>query len=262
MKSLPTISRVLSLILICGTTCANNNGFLPGDAFFPTTLTSDDVGRLDAKNANSLVFDYSPLGGYEMAFCGYAGYFRARLPNLGDEFIRNLRKAYNHVRENYEDRKLIEVRSNGKTTLKETNGMRVLFYPQEFEFPKHKLGLQYNEAWVEEVMKFGHSRGLMRLCCLVPDPDAIMESWRDAKDVPALQAELPKVELKPVPETLEPITIRVPVKAYVLDSRPLIRYFNPPADDAEHIGVLCVSSTGIEEISYEDDSWHREEVSP
>lgn len=262
MKFLLAIVRVLPLILICGTACANNNGFLPGDAFFPTELTSEDVGRLDAKNANSLIFDYSPLGGYEMAFCGYAGYFRARLPNLGEPFVRNLRKAYDHVRENYEERKLIETRTNGKTTLRETNGVRVLFYPEEFEFPKRKLGLQYNEGWVEEVMKFGHPRGMMRLCCLVHDADAIMESWRDAKDVPGLQAELPQLELKPVPETLEPITILRPVKAYVLDSRPLIRYFNPPEDDVEHIGVVCVSSTGIEEVSYKDGEWKRDEVEP
>jgi hypothetical protein len=53
---------------------ANNNLFLPGDAFFPTELTADTLAELDGGGEEPPIFTYSNLGGYEGAFCGYAGY--------------------------------------------------------------------------------------------------------------------------------------------------------------------------------------------
>ena len=233
---------------------------MPGDAFFPTKLTAEKLAHLKSDTEYPLIFEYSSLGGYEGAFCGWAGYERAKILGVDKPFIDNLTRAYGWVRENCEEKELIEIEKNGTKTLRETNGVRVLFYPKEFKFPKFRLGLQYNENWTTEVMKFGHPPRSFRLCCLVNEADAVMESWRDATSVAALKAELPDVELKPVPETTEPVTIRGPVKAFVMDSRPLAKYFNPPEDGDEFLAVLAVDSSGIVEISHEDGEWKRKAI--
>lgn len=251
-------------LFVCAMLCrgadANNNRFLPGDAFFPTELTAEKLAQLKSDPEHPPIFEYSSLGGYEGAFCGYAGYGRAKIPGVDKPFIDNLTRAYRWVRENCEAKELIEVEREGKITLRETNGVRVLFYPKDFEYPKFRLGLQYNENWVAEVMKFGHPPRSFRLCCLVDEADAVMESWRDATSVAALKAELPEVELKPVPETTEPATIRGPVKAFVMDSRPLAKYFNPPEDGDEDVSILVVDSSGIVEISYDDGELKRKKI--
>jgi len=66
---------------------ANNNLFLPGDAFFPTVLTADELGRLKADPDKPPVFEYSSFGGYEGAFCGYARFNRGRISDLDAAFI-------------------------------------------------------------------------------------------------------------------------------------------------------------------------------
>ena len=183
--------------------------------YFPTTLTLADVERLTSEGDDVPTFRYSSLGGYEGAFCGYAGYLHAQVPGLSPEFRRNLRDAYRFAREHYEARMLQEVKTNGKVDLVEVNGISVLLYPREFEFPKFCFGLRYNENWTEECMKFGHTRHV-RLCELVDDKEAIMLSWRDSKFVPPLKAKLPTIELKPVPATETPVTIQDNIKAIVL----------------------------------------------
>ena len=84
------MSLVCCLTLaFCNVTAANNNLFLPGDAFFPTTLTADALARLKADDKNPPVFKYSTFGAYEFAFCGYAGYNRAKVPCIDVNAGRN-----------------------------------------------------------------------------------------------------------------------------------------------------------------------------
>lgn len=230
----------------------NNNFFLPGDAFFPTELTQEDVAKLKADATNPPVFRYSALGGYDGAFCGFAGYSRATIPALDEAFVANLKSAYARVRE-FEWRELREVDQDGVTTLVETNPARVLFYRHDFDFPRLKLGLQYNENWVAEVMKFGHARHQIRLCCLVNHAEAVMESWRDATDVAALTVSLPQVELRRSADVDEPITIDDRLKAIVLGSEPLTTYFRP--EEYETPPVVVVDSAGITELTYRDRKW-------
>lgn len=258
-RCLPVHAVVAAVLFVCSAR-ANNNFFLPGDAFFSTRLTEDKLDRLKPDAKDGPVFEYSSLGGYEFAFCGYAGYYRARFAKVDQPFIDNLKRAYRHVRKNYEQKTLLEDEQDGKKTLEETNGVGVLFYPPEFEFPKFQLGLQYNENWVTEVKKFGHGDQQMRLCCLVNTANGVMESWRDSALVAGLKAELPEVELKPVPETREPVIVRAPVKAFVVDSRPLGKYFDPPEEGHEDVSVLSVDSKGVTEISYVKGEWKRAEV--
>lgn len=235
---------------------ANNNLFLPGDAFFPTKLTADTLAELEGMGEEPPLFTYSNLGGYEGAFCGYAGYNRAKIPAVDKAFVSNLKKAYARIRL-YDPRRLVERKHDDKTDLVETNGIRVLFYPADFDFPRFTIGLQYNENWVAETSKFGHPPKYTRLCCLIDDPGAVADSWRDSTEVPPLEATLPDVELKPVPETNEPVTIKGDVKAIVVgSSRPLKEYAYPDDDGAS---LLIVDSTGITDYTFEEGEWQDRE---
>jgi len=248
---------ILGLVFTPGTTClGNNNLFLPGDAFFPAILTKSDVGSLQTARTGKRTFAYSSFGGYEGAFCGYAGYANATIPHVDDAFAKHLEDVYAKIRE-FEDRELVERIQDGKTELVETNGIRVLFYSPDFQFPKYHLGLRYNENWVAEAAKFGHKREHLRLCCLVSAPEAVACSWRDADEVPALNAELPKVDLRPVPMTKEPIVVREPVKAVVIGTQTLLDLFEPNDDD--YLTVYIVDSNGITELVRDEGRWQERE---
>jgi len=59
-------SAVLTLILLATTqvALANNNLFLPGDAYFPAIMTQEDVERVLAEKVGERRFEYSSFGGY------------------------------------------------------------------------------------------------------------------------------------------------------------------------------------------------------
>lgn len=254
MKIKPIIFASITVAILSSNAgvLANNNLFLPGDAFFPTALTKNNVEALQARKIGERTFAYSSFGGYEGAFCGYAGYNNAKIPAVDDDFAKNLAAVYARIRE-FDERQLIERTRDGKTVHIETNGIRVLFYPPEFEFPRHSLGLRYNENWVSEAVKFGHKKEHLRLCCLIPDPDAVERSWRDAHVIPPLNVKLPDVELKPVPETEAPVVVQGPVKAIVIGSHTLKELFRCNHDD--YLTVYIVDSKGITELVHEDGKW-------
>lgn len=249
----------IAVILIVGSSLsavdlaiANNNLFLPGDAFFPTTLTRADIEQLQSLPSEERTFTYSSLGGYEGAFCGYAGYNRAKIIAADDAFVENLHTVYNKIRE-WEPRELYEITRKGKTDLIETNGIRVLFYRNDFEYPRWELGLRYNENWVEEAVKFGHKAEHIRLCCLVQDPDAVAFSWRDATRIAGLDVQVPDIQLKPVPAEETPIIIRGDVKAIVIGSHDLKDFFRYSDDD--YLDIYFVDSIGVKELRHEDGRW-------
>lgn len=234
----------------------NNNFFLPGDAFFPTVITAEDLARLESQQDAVPTFSYESYGGYDGAFCGCAGYYRAKVSGLDAAFAANLKKAYDRIRA-FEPRELVERFVDGKKSLVETNGVRVLFYPQSFSFPKFEIGLRYNENWVEETTKFGHPIETIRLCCLVDDKEAVECSWRDATRVDALPASLPEVTLRTTPRTEAPITIEGPIKAIVLNSQPLTDYFHP---EPYTVTVHIVDSAGVVTLQYEEGEWKEVQV--
>ena len=88
-------NRILVLVLFTiasvassGHVMANNNLFLPGDAFFPTVLTKAEVESLQTTKTGERTFAYSSFGGYEGAFCGYAGYANATIPAVDDALAK------------------------------------------------------------------------------------------------------------------------------------------------------------------------------
>lgn len=234
---------------------ANNNLFLPGDAYFPTVLTKVDVDALHDTKSDLRTFRYSSLDGYEGAFCGYAGYQYATITSVDDAFVKNLERVYADIRLT-EGRLLRERITAGKTELIETNGIRVLFYPAEFSFPEHVLGLRYNEGWVAEVLKFGHKRDAIRMCTLLADRDALELEWRDADVVPALKVSLPTVPLKPVPATTVPVVAEGQVKAIVIGSQSLADLFHSNTNDFQSTFVIyIVDSKGITTLVNKEGTW-------
>jgi hypothetical protein len=246
--------RILLILLLISVSyrgaVANNNLFLPGDAYFPMQLTADDCRQLQEGNAGDKVFYYASMGGYEGAFCGYAGFHEAKLTSVDRKFINNLVTAYGVTREN-EHKELREVIENGKPRLIETNGMRVLFYPQEFDFQKNKLGLRYNENWATVAEKFGHERRHLRLCELIDSSEAVGVSWRDAPHVGTFRAVWPKPLKLNGKGDEAPITFEGPVKAIVLSQNTLKEYFENKRITMIHV----VDSTGIQRWYGESGEW-------
>jgi len=162
---------------------------------------------------------------------------RAGAADESDKTLRLLTRA----REKTED---------GQTELIETNGIRVLFYPPDFEYPRHHLGLRYNENWVAEAMKFGHPKKHLRLCCLIPGASAMEHEWRDADDVPPLKFELPDIKSKPASKTAVPVVVRGPVKAIVIGSYSLEDLFNNKID---HATMTIVDAKGVAVLGRDED---------
>ena len=235
---------------------ANNNYFLPGDAFFPTEVTADVLTKLQAAKPGEYEFRYSGFQSHGGFFCGYAGYSVAQIPAVDRPFVANLAKVYAKIRVAYR-KEFVEFEEDGKTQRQETNGMRVLFYPEKFDFPRYKLGLQYNEKWVEEIVKFGHDAERIRLGELIDDKDAIIESWRDSTRVGTFAVEIPKLDLEPSRRVETPMIIKGDVKAIVIPPLPLQKFYKPAKTSL--LSVYVVDAEGIQEygVEFNEGQWSR-----
>jgi len=224
---------------------ANNNLFLPGDAFFHCVLNKVSAARLSKSSDEPRSFRYSNEGAeFEGAFCGFAGYGFANIEKVDDKFAKNLAKAYAQIRES-SGRRWHEIEVDGKTKLVESNPAHIFFYNADFDFKKHHIGLRYNEDWIAQVLKFGHSREHMRLCCFVGHKDAAAMSWRDADLVPGLSAVIPNKAPERGRIPTEPITISGNVKAIVLPPVSLSKYFA----SKESLSLFVVDSNGIKKYA-------------
>lgn len=213
---------VFSLILFCSIPAfGHNTYFLPGDAFFPTELSAEELAKLNKDDPTQFIFVYHNYdnGGY---FCGSIGYPQVKFETLDKKFVEHLIEGYKLIR-SYEPKKYVEAQENGKVILKECNPIRVLFYPAEFEYPKYELGLKYNESWVDEGVKHGLKSKDVLLSELIDEKTAIIESWRRAKEVGVFQLKLHDPKEHPFGDLNRgnPITIKGPVKAIILRASPL-----------------------------------------
>lgn len=250
--SLVLIAAAVGLAsLPCRTSVANNNLFLPGDAFFPTELTEEDLKRIRGEASGKRTFVYSSFDTYEMAFCGDAGYGRVMLEAVDDDFAKNLTATYLDIRKQM-PRKFILEENNGKTNPVEINPIRVLFYSSSFQFPKHSLGLRYNENWVEEAISFGHKRDHLRLCCLINHTDAIERSWRDARVVSPLGELVAAEKNSPGSKATAPVTIRGPLRAVVIGEHLPADFFG---SQGEANWLYVVDSSGSKELRRYDGTW-------
>ncbi|QGJ71040.1 Hypothetical protein PBC10988_27430 [Planctomycetales bacterium 10988] len=222
---------------------ANNNFFLPGDAYFPTVLTEETIRQLSI----SQMIKYQPMG-YDFAFCGYAGYSKCHIAGLDEILIENLRQAYKLLNEG--ERQLYTRDPDSQEIISLDNLFPMLIYPDDFDATKFKLALRYNETWMAETEKFGHKNG-GRLCCLIDDKDAVMESWRDAARVPPLEATLPKTDPELGKLINEPIRITGPVQ-FIIVHRSLENYFRP---SMKNLSFIIVNTKEIIKYTYKEEKW-------
>ena len=240
---------------------ANNNRFLPGDCFFPTTLDQSSIKTLVASDVKDARFTYSRIGGYTPAFCGNFGYQHAKFENLDQKFIENLNEAYSRYRKQCPIEWKKQLSADGTKEVKvEGNPMRVLFYQDSFEFPKHSLFLRYNENWVDDLAAFGHGKDFpSRLCCLIEKPEAIVESWRLSKSIPALKSKLPELNPENRRKPQGPALIQGKIKAYILLEGSLVDYYRPYKSKTEGLKLLVVDSAGIKELTFHRKGGWKEE---
>ncbi len=216
---------------------ANNNYFLPGDAFFHTTLTEKTVNRI-IKEKNP-TFEYVRPESLESYLCGYAGFRKLEFTDMSRAFKENLRMVYKELRKHYpkrveitpevkneeRDGKTVEVRT-GNTIRREINGFSVLFYNSSFNFQRFRLALKYNEDWAKQTAAFGHRRDHVRFDYFVNHPDALMEEWRDAQLVKPLQAKCPSIRKDPSGKSnKEPIRVKKGVCAIVFEKNTFRKYY-------------------------------------
>ena len=129
---------------------ANNNYFLPGDAFFHTIITQDTIQILE-KNPKS-AFYYRFV--CEPAFCGYAGYSNLILTENNQILAKNISKAYYQIRESVPLKLRAKNTSPNSTSNKielkptefeEINGLSLFFYNEDHEWKKRRIAIKYNE---------------------------------------------------------------------------------------------------------------------
>lgn len=228
---------------------ANNNLFLPGDAFFPTILSKQSLEQLLDAPDKQHRFTYANWA-YEGALCGYAGYGVAAA-KLDRAVLDNLELAYDFMRQS-EPRLLEESIEDSDIKLIEVNPIKLLIYAADFEFPKRALGLRYNENWVDEAVTFGHRRSHLRLCRLVEDLAAVELAWRDSSVVAAWPSQLPKVEPTSRGVRREPVILNGPFKIYLIGSESLTDIFKRKE---RYNTVLCVDSQGVTVFSCFERKW-------
>ena len=249
------------LALAAGPAGATNVGFLPGDAFFHTTLTKDVADELAGGGAVALrcVQSDHAVGG----LCGYAGYWNAELP-AGHPLNGRLAELYKRLRKEVRDRRVREiVRDDGAVEYHEENGFRLFLYNHD---ARHRpIGLRYNETWVTDAAAFygvpEKATDRVLLDSFILDSAAFALDWRDAAVVPPLRATCPPIPEQSEtlrrfnvasPKMKEPITFDGPLLAVVTEDRDLKAYMHPTPETEETIGTTyyAVTADGLRRWRY------------
>lgn len=208
---------------------ANNNFFLPGDSFFHTILT--EAVLADLEKSKSPVFHYDRPDHLDSFLCGYAGFEQLQVQEMSPAIRKNLQMLYRHLREQYPlkielvpETKLVRNASGGfgkqvktgKILRRELNGFSMFFYNANFDANRYRLGLKYNENWVEEVVAFGHSHEHAQFEFFIREEKAILSDWRDCRLVKPLDVISPPIKKRRSSNPLPPITLKSKVRIFVL----------------------------------------------
>ena len=194
------------LTAFSGQVVANNNYFLPGDAFYYSEPQHEWFENLTT--AEQLIVTYQmPRKGTGGRFCGYAGYNKLRLTNLTPEFRANLLNAYRELRSRYPQRVETHYQStmqmkNGKlvtvgdqqNSRVEFNLVSMLIYNRSFDLQKFRPLFRYNETWADAAASFGHPRNHVAYDLFLDDAQLITDDWRDSPLVEPLKFNAPEPE--------------------------------------------------------------------
>ena len=208
---------------------ANNNYFLPGDSFFHTVLT--EAVLADMEKSKSPVFRYDRPDHLNSFLCGYAGFEQLQVKEMSPAIKKHLQTLYQHLRKQHPlqielapETKLVRDASGefdkevktGKMLRRELNGFSMFFYNADFDANRYRLGLKYNESWVEEVVAFGHPQEHVQFEFFVRDEKAILSDWRDCRLVKPLDVISPPIKIRRSSNPLPPMTLKSKVRIFVL----------------------------------------------
>ena len=208
---------------------ANNNFFLPGDAFFHTVLTESLL--QDIEKSKSPVFRYVRPDHLDTFLCGFAGFDMLQVKEMSPAIKKNLQALYRELREDYPLQiELVQetrwVRGSiedgdkeiktGRILRRELNGFSMFFYNAGFDANRYRIGLKYNETWAEEVMAFGHQREHIQFEFFIREEKAILSDWRDSQLVKPLDVISPPIEPRRSSKPLPPVTLRSKVRVFIL----------------------------------------------
>ena len=235
MLSLASRPALVTMVLFVAiwqqptTGSANNNYFLPGDSFFHTVLT--EAVLVEMEKSKSPVFRYNRPDHLNSFFCGSAGFEQLQVKEMSPAIKKNLQSLYRHLRGTYPLRvELVpetkHVRDasggfdnlvkTGKILRRELNGFSMFFYNADFDANRYRLGLKYNENWLEEVVAFGHSREHAQFEFFVREEEAILSDWRDCRPVKPLDVISPPIKKRRSTNPLPSITLKSKVRIFVL----------------------------------------------
>ncbi|MEC9002354.1 MAG: hypothetical protein VX644_03210 [Planctomycetota bacterium] len=207
---------------------ANNNYFLPGDSFFHTVLTEAVLAEIE--KSKSPVFHYDRPDHLDFYLCGYAGFEQLQVKEMSPAVKKHLRALYQHLRgahplqiELVPETKWVRQKGEGDVEVKtgkilrrELNGFSMFFYNADFDANRYRLGLKYNENWLEEVVAFGHSREHAQFEFFVREEKAILTDWRDCRSVKPLEVISPPIKKRRSSNPLPPITLKSKMRLFIL----------------------------------------------
>ena len=202
--------------------------------------------------------------------CGFAGYNTIQFKNMPELFKKNLRYTYDHLRKDHpkrveitEETKLVEKDGEevevptGKKIECEINGFSLLLYNASFDWNRHRIGVKYNERWVDEIAQFGHNKDHVRLENLVGTARSMMVDWRDGPLVKPLQATLPPIFPYLTGGVIStPIRISGKIRAIILWAPEFESVFNRE----QWVSFFVVTENSLIEFRYENGKWNSTEI--
>jgi hypothetical protein len=241
---------------------ANNNFFLPGDAFFHTVLTESLL--QDIEKSKSPVFRYVRPDHLDTFLCGFAGFNKLQVKEMSPAIKKNLQALYRELREDYplqielvQETKRVrgsiedgdkEIKT-GKILRRELNGFSMFFYNAGFDANRYRIGLKYNETWAEEVMAFGHQREHIQFEFFIREEKAILSDWRDSQLVKPLDVIAPPIEPRRSSKPLLPVTLRSKLRVFILPES----NFQSAFDRSQ--GIYEVTEAGIQNYRPRGNAW-------
>lgn len=133
--------------------------FLPGDAYFRTTISEKFLERQES--GEPLIFHYRPV---EAFFCGESGTGRLHIADENGKLLQQLRTAYAIIRQRFPQRLIsrqpyktiklengdFRLEKSGEPLLEEANELYVFCYNADFNLEQHRLLHLYNEDWQKQ----------------------------------------------------------------------------------------------------------------
>lgn len=166
---------ILTLFGLVGPLLAHNNYFLPGDAFFATSLTGEKIKKLKEDGSTKINFSYTRMDNSFMA-CGNVGYSQLEISNFDSAMKANLILAYEKARRKQKPF-FIKTQKEGEEKLTEWNPVAALIYNKgKVSFP---LGVKFNEDW--------QAQGAGKYGGFLDDSWSVLQDWSRGADVPPLK---------------------------------------------------------------------------